>query len=82
MSNYKFNRIAVKIGSNVLTKSDGMLDIARIEQIVEQVAELHQNGVEIVLVSSGAVASGKAELKPARKMDSVELRQLFSAVGH
>ena len=81
MSNYKFNRIAVKIGSNVLTKSDGMLDIARIEQIVEQVAELHQNGVEIVLVSSGAVASGKAELKPARKMDSVELRQLFSAVG-
>ena len=36
MSNYKFNRIAVKIGSNVLTKSDGMLDIARIEQIVEQ----------------------------------------------
>ena len=81
MNNYRFNRIAVKIGSNVLTKSDGMLDIARIEQIVEQVAELHQNGVEIVLVSSGAVASGKAELKPIRKMDSVELRQLFSAIG-
>lgn len=81
MNDYKFNRIAVKIGSNVLTKSDGMLDVVRIEKIVEQVAELHQNGVEIVLVSSGAVASGKAELKPTRKMDSVELRQLFSAIG-
>ena len=33
MNNYRFNRIAIKIGSNVLTKSDGMLEIARIEQI-------------------------------------------------
>ena len=78
---YQFNRIAVKIGSNVLTRKDGTLDVTRMSALVDQVAELHKNGVEVVLVSSGAVASGRSELKPARKLDSVEQRQLFSAVG-
>lgn len=78
---YQFTRIAVKIGSNVLTRSDGTLDVTRMSAIVDQVAELHKSGVEIVLVSSGAVASGRSETKPLRKLDSVEQRQLFSAVG-
>ena len=70
--NYQFNRIAVKIGSNVLARKDGTLDVTRMSALVDQVAELHKNGVEIVLISSGAVASGRSELKQ---------RQLFSAVG-
>ena len=78
---YQFTRIAVKIGSNVLTRRDGTLDVTRMSALVDQVAELHKTGVEIVLVSSGAVASGRSETKPLRKLDSVEQRQLFSAVG-
>ena len=50
---YQFNRIAVKIGSNVLTRKDGTLDVTRMSALVDQVAELHKNGVEVVLVSSG-----------------------------
>ena len=74
-------RIAVKIGSNVLTRKDGTLDITRMSALVDQVAELHHAGIEIVLISSGAVASGRSEVKVGKKLDSVSARQLYSAVG-
>ena len=77
----QLTRIAVKIGSNVLTRRDGTLDVTRMSALVDQVAELHKAGVEIILVSSGAVASGRSEIHPATKLDSVAQRQLFSAVG-
>ena len=74
-------RIAVKIGSNVLTRKDGTLDITRMSALVDQVADLHRQGMEIVLISSGAVASGRSEIKAGKKLDSVSARQLYSAVG-
>lgn len=77
-------RITVKIGSNVLTRRDGTLDVTRMSALVDQVAELHRQGVQIVLVSSGAVASGRSELKgkvTTDRLDTVDQRQLFSAVG-
>ena len=77
----RLTRIAVKIGSNVLTRRDGTLDITRMSALVDQVAALHKAGTEVILVSSGAVASGRSELCPAKRLDSVEQRQLFSAVG-
>ena len=79
--NQQFSRIAVKVGSNVLTRRDGTLDVTRMSALVDQIAELHKAGVEIILVSSGAVASGRSEVHPAKKLDSVDQRQLFSAVG-
>lgn len=78
---YPYKRIAVKIGSNVLTRSDGTLDVTRMSALVDQVAELYRNDVEVILVSSGAVASGRSEIRPSRKLDAVSGRQLFSAVG-
>ena len=78
---FQYKRIAVKIGSNVLTRKDGTLDITRMSALVDQIAELHKAGMEIVLISSGAVASGRSELKQHRKLDAVSARQLFSAVG-
>lgn len=74
-------RIAVKIGSNVLTRPDGTLDITRMSALVDQVAELHKQGMEIILISSGAVASGRSEIKAGKKLDAVSARQLYSAVG-
>ena len=78
---YRYKRITVKIGSNVLTTKEGMLDTERMSSLVSQIAELHGNGVETILVSSGAVASGRGELHVDRKLDAVKSRQLFSAVG-
>ncbi len=88
------NRIVVKIGSNVLTRADGGLDVTRISALVDQIATLWREGVQTVVVSSGAVASGRGELAgklPAtleghggdgeEGLDAVSARQLFSAVG-
>lgn len=77
----QFTKIAVKIGSNVLTRKDGTLDITRMSALVDQIAELRKSGVEVILISSGAVASGRSEMRASKKLDSVSQRQLFSAVG-
>ena len=74
-------RIVVKIGSNVLTRHDGKLDVTRMSALVDQVAWLRSQGIEVIVVSSGAVACGRSELKVDHTLDSVEQRQLFSAVG-
>ena len=50
-------RITIKIGSNVLTRTDGSLDVTRMSALVDQIATLRSQGHEIILVSSGAVAS-------------------------
>ena len=77
----KLTRIAIKIGSNVLTRQDGTLDVTQMSAIVDQIAQLYKKGIEIILVSSGAVASGRSEKLISKKLDSVDQRQLFSAVG-
>jgi len=77
----KQKRITVKIGSNVLTRSNGTLDVTRMSALVDKLATLHKLGIQLVIISSGAVASGRSELQINKKLDSVEQRQLFSAVG-
>ena len=75
-------RITIKIGSNVLTRADGSLDVTRMSALVDQIACLRSEGHGVILVSSGAVASGRSELKHIQHdLDSVDQRQLFSAVG-
>lgn len=74
-------RITVKIGSNVITRADGTLDVTRMSAIVDQVAELRRLGIQVIMVSSGAVAAGRSEISPSRRLDTVSERQLYSAVG-
>ena len=74
-------RIVIKVGSNVLTRKDGKLDVTRMSALVDQIAWLRKQDIEVVLVSSGAVACGRRELTVDHSLDSVEQRQLFSAVG-
>ena len=80
-TNYK--RIIVKIGSNVLTRPDGTLNITRMSGLVDQVAELHNRGLEVVMVSSGAMAAGRGLMRGTIKgnLDPVSARQLYSSVG-
>ncbi len=70
----------MKIGSNVLTRADGTLNVERIKNLVEQVSALKKQGIQVIMVSSGAVASGRNLIKPKRK-DAVSQRQLWSAIG-
>ena len=74
-------RIAIKIGSNVLARRDGTLDITRMSALVDQVVSLRRAGMEVVMISSGAVAAGRSEMRGVDRLDTVSARQLFSAVG-
>ena len=76
-----FNRVAIKVGSNVITKSDGSLDTARMLRIVEDVAILCKQGIEAILITSGAVAAGRNEVTPSKKTNIIEAKQMWAAIG-
>ena len=78
---FNYQRIIIKIGSNVLTQKDGLPDLKRIQHLVEQIAVIKKQGVEVVLVSSGAVASGRSLINISEKFDSIATRQLFASIG-
>ncbi len=73
--------LAIKIGSNVLTRSDGRLDITRLSALVDQISDLRREGYKVIVITSGAVASGRSEIKVDHELDDVSQRQLFSSVG-
>ena len=77
----RFRRIVVKVGSNVLTRADGTLDTDRMAALADQIAALHRAGVEVIVVSSGAVAAGRGVIAAGHRLDAVSARQLYSAVG-
>lgn len=76
-----YKRIIVKIGSNVLTRRDGLPDQERMEHLVGQIAAMRNRGLEVILVSSGAVAFGRSLLEVSRKSDTVAARQLLASTG-
>lgn len=78
---YNYQRIVIKIGSNVLTQKDGLPDLNRMNHLVEQIAKIKKQGIEVILVSSGAVASGRSLISISEKHDSVATRQLFASIG-
>ncbi len=75
------NRICVKIGSNVLTREDGLPNEKLIKDITRQIGILRENGKKVILVSSGAVAAGRSIFSSPKKLDTVAERQLLSSLG-
>ncbi len=74
-------RVVVKIGSALLTNDGRGLDEAAIGGWVDQVAALHRRGIEVVLVSSGAVAAGMVRLGWRARPSAVHELQAAAAVG-
>lgn len=74
------NRIVVKLGSNVITAKNG-LDLDVIDAITYQVNILMNKGIEVILVSSGAMAAGMRKLEIERRPDEIPKRQALSAIG-
>jgi len=79
--NPKFSRLAIKIGSNVIAKSDGSLNTGRMLRLVEEIAILYKQGIEIILITSGAVAAGRSEMTPSKKTSIISARQMWAAIG-
>ncbi|MCU0427988.1 MAG: glutamate 5-kinase [Candidatus Kapabacteria bacterium] len=76
-----YQKLVVKVGTNVLSQDSGLLDIAVMERLVADIAMLKSSGVQVVLVSSGAVGSGRAVVKLPEKTPTITARQVLAAVG-
>lgn len=76
----KARRVIIKVGSAVLTTDRG-LDPRVVNRLADQIAGLHDRGLEIVLVTSGAVAAGRCVLGPERAAGCMVHKQAASAVG-
>lgn len=73
--------IVIKLGTNVLSREDGVLDITTISHLVDQVVSLQSMGHRIILVSSGAVGSGRTIIKNPKNEDKIVRRQIWASIG-
>jgi len=76
-----YKRIVVKLGTKLVTGGGNFLDTSIISELVRQMAELHRQGVEIIVVSSGAIASGRQKLGLQKKIRGIPYKQVLAAVG-
>lgn len=74
-------RLVVKFGSNLLTSGRGVLAPAAVRRLVDQVAALHLDGIEVVIVSSGAVAAARARFPDLRRRPDLPAKQMLAAIG-
>jgi glutamate 5-kinase len=74
-------RVVVKVGSSSLTTTEGGIDPARVRRLVAVLADARGRGVEVVLVSSGAIAAGLSPLRLARRPRALPIQQAAAAVG-
>ena len=76
----RVKRMVIKIGSNVLTENNG-LNLTAIRSITRQICRLIDAGLEVILVSSGAMASGVKKVGLTKRPDELPQRQAVAAVG-
>lgn len=80
-----YRRIVVKLGTSLLTGGTDNLDTAIMSNLASQVAKLHQQRLEILIVTSGAVAAGRSKLgltrKDTQKQHGIPFKQVLASVG-
>jgi glutamate 5-kinase len=77
----RYRRLIAKFGTNLLTGGTGHLESNIMSSLAEQVAQLHQRGHEIIIVSSGAVSAGRQKLGIARERKDIPFKQVLASVG-
>ena len=74
-------RIVVKVGTSTLTHSTGHLNLRRIEALVKVLSDIKNSGIQVVLVSSGAVSAGVAKIGFGRIPETPEEKQAMASIG-
>jgi glutamate 5-kinase len=74
------HRIVVKVGSGVLTRKNS-LNIDIIASLSDQICRLCDRGIQVILVSSGAMAAGVTKLGLSKRPSDIPKRQAVSAIG-
>lgn len=74
-------RLVVKLGTNLLTGGGDRLDLGIMASLVGQVARLHHQGLELLLVSSGAITAGRHKLGLNKEQKGIPFKQVLASVG-
>ena len=74
-------RLVVKVGTSTLTYPDTRLDLGRIGNLVKDLVQVKESGKEVVLVTSGAIATGMSKLGWKKRPDNIPDKQAAAAVG-
>ncbi|NLJ76606.1 MAG: glutamate 5-kinase [Peptococcaceae bacterium] len=74
-------RIVVKVGSSSIAYSTGKLNLFQMENLVRQLADQHNKGRDVLLVSSGAIGAGVGRLGLTRRPKTIPGKQAAAAVG-
>lgn len=75
------NRIVIKVGTSTITHENGLLNFDRIDKIARQLADLHNQGKEVVLVTSGAIGVGVGKLGLKERPTTIPEKQAAAAIG-
>ena len=75
------HRIVVKVGTSTLTHATGHLNLRRIQSLVKVLSDMKNSGIEVVLVSSGAVSAGVAKVGYGKIPTTPEEKQAMSSIG-
>ncbi|HEY77484.1 MAG TPA: glutamate 5-kinase [Dehalococcoidia bacterium] len=78
---FSCRRVVVKLGTSLLTGGSDRLNEQVMSDLVRQVAQLHRQGREVVVVSSGAIAAGREKLGLAREVRGIPLKQVLASIG-
>ncbi len=76
-----YHRIVAKFGTGLVTGGSDHLNQDIISSLVNQVAQLHKRGLELLVVSSGAIAAGKYKLGLTKELKGIPFKQVLSSVG-
>ena len=75
-------RIVIKVGSSTITHGEtGHIDLVKLEKLVRILTDLHNQGKEVVLVTSGAVAVGRKAIGLSERPNTTSLKQACAAIG-
>ncbi|MGE5422498.1 MAG: glutamate 5-kinase [Ignavibacteriales bacterium] len=74
-------RIVVKVGTSTLTHENGQMNLSRIERLACELSDLHNEGREVLLVTSGAVATGVGKMGHKDYPKTLPMKQAMAAVG-
>lgn len=81
MAKDKIKRAVIKVGTSTLTYEGGRLNIRRIEKLVKTIADIRNSGIEVVLVSSGAIGVGMGKAGITKRPDCPREKQALAAIG-
>ena len=75
------SRIVIKLGTSTLTAGTDRLSMSRMVEFVRQMSVLREQSHEVILVSSGAIASGRQALNFPQLPKAIPAKQMLAAVG-